>query len=114
MKNKVMWKDIVLIKGNYFVETIDVEFEDEKLVDIEFPNTEQEILDKLKERGISPTCDIIYNCDKFFEDIAEKYNVEIDDITTYMFDNINIPKEILDILPCGIELCGGYINGFNI
>lgn len=82
LKNKYTWKDIVEINGKFYAE----EFEISGIMDDE--NT--------------------YQIGDFIDSVAKKYNVDSDDVKTYMMDNIEFnPKE----LPFGAEDCGCYING---
>ena len=79
---KYTWKDIVSVKGQIFAE--------------EFP------ISGLKDG------EHIYDIDDFYNAVAIKHNAKIDDIKTYMMDNIDFnPNE----LPFGGEACGCYING---
>ena len=49
-----------------------------------------------------------YEIDDFLKAVAEKHHVEIDDVKTYMMDNIEFNTEDL---PIGAEECGCYIDG---
>lgn len=50
----------------------------------------------------------VYQIDDFLEAVAQKYGVDVDDVETYMMDDIEFnPEE----LPYGAEACGCYING---
>ena len=66
-----------------------------------------------EEFPISGDTDIIdgktfYQLDDYYEAVAEKYGVDIEDIETYTMDDINFdPAE----LPWGAESCGCYIDG---
>lgn len=80
--NVYTWKDIVKVNGKISAE----EFEISGVMDDE--NT--------------------YQIDDFLESVANKYRVDVDDIKTYMMDDIEFnPQE----LPFGAEDCGCYING---
>ena len=46
MKNKVEWQDIVRIGDDYYLESFEVEFEDERLNDVYLGNDETTILNK--------------------------------------------------------------------
>ncbi len=83
-KSKVTWKDIVKIGDNIYAE--------------EFP--------------ISGQMDApdVYQIDDFFEAVAKKYNVDIDDIQTYMMNDIDFD---VSKLPWGAESCGCYIDGID-
>ena len=49
-----------------------------------------------------------YDIGDFLSSVADKYDVDVDDVKTYMMDNIEFdPKG----LPYGAEECGCYING---
>lgn len=116
MKNVVKWKDVVKVNGEYYVEIFEVEFDDSRLNKIEtyLGDDEEIIINALIELeneidGFRFDEDPLYNCDKFFDAVREKYNLdEDDDIETYMFDSIDIPEEF------DIAWLGGYINGINI
>ena len=118
MKNEVRWQDIVRIKGEYHLETFDVTFEDERLNDIELPDGESEILEKLEELEEileDFSSDPLYDCSNFFNAVQEKYGLtddEMEDVETYLFDNIDLPKEVCE--KYDIAWLGGYINGINI
>lgn len=76
------WKDVVLVHGEYYAE----EFEISGLMD----------------------GDDVYQIDDFLEAVADKYGVDVDDIQTYMMDDIYFdPSE----LPWGAAECGCYIDG---
>ena len=106
--NNIIWKDIVKIKNEYFQEEFNVEFENKKLNDIEFANNEKDILKQLENVDDEP----LYDCSNFFDLVAKKYNVDVDDIQTYLFDNIDLPDEVCKKFD--IAWLGGYINGINI
>lgn len=76
------WKDIVKINGNVYAE--------------EFP-----ISGKMD-------CQSIYQIDDFLYSVARKHGVSVEDIETYMIDNIDFDSSDLSF---GIEDCGCYING---
>ena len=79
---KYTWKDIVLINGKCYAE----EFEISGLMD----------------------GDDVYQIDSFLEAVAEKYGVDVDDVQTYMMNDIHFdPKN----LPWGAAECGCYIDG---
>ena len=79
---KYTWKDIVLINGKCYAE----EFEISGLMD----------------------GDDVYQIDSFLEAVAEKYGVDVDDVQTYMMNDIHFdPKN----LPWGAAECGCYIGG---
>jgi hypothetical protein len=50
----------------------------------------------------------IYEIDDFLEAVAKKHGVDVDDVKTYMMDNIEFDAREL---PYGAESCGCYING---
>ena len=50
----------------------------------------------------------VYKIDEFYQAVAAKYDVDVDDILTYMIDNINFDPSSL---PWGAEECGCYIDG---
>lgn len=78
------WKDIVCINGVCYAE--------------EFPIS--------GERDNSD--DIYYQLDDFYEAVAEKYGVDVDEIKTYMMDGIEFDPQVL---AWGAEDCGCYIDG---
>ena len=80
--DKYTWKDIVKIKGKIYAEehTISGEKDEED----------------------------IYCIDDFFEAVAKKHKVEIDEIETYMMGGIDFDHNLLSY---GAEMCGCYING---
>lgn len=81
-KNKYTWKDVVKVNGKITAE----EFEISGVMDD----------------------DDVYQIDDFLKAVAQKYGVDIDDVETYMMDDIDFnPSE----LPYGAEECGCYING---
>lgn len=79
---RYMWRDIVEIKGTIYAE--------------EFPISGQ--MD-------AADCYVI---DSFLDAVAEKHNVNISDIKTYMLDDIVFNP--ID-MPYGAESCGCYIDG---
>ena len=81
-KIKYTWKDIVKISKNYFAE-------------------EHEISGEMEDSAT-------YHIDDFMYAVAAKYEVSVDDIQTYMLDNIEFDPAGL---PWGTEECGCYING---
>lgn len=82
--NKVYtWKDIISINGVCYAE--------------EFPIS-----------GITDGDGDYYQLDDFYEAVAKKYGVDVDDIETYMMDNIEFEPQVL---PWGAEACGCYIDG---
>lgn len=85
MNNKYTWKDIVEINGKYYAE--------------EFP-----ISGEMDGDGD----DYCYQIDDFLETVAKKYKVNVDDIKTYMMNNIEFDPTPL---PFGAESCGCYIDG---
>jgi uncharacterized protein YkuJ len=120
MKNTVEWQDIVKIGDEYYLECFEVEFEDERLNEIKFGKDERSIINKLKElendlADFDFEDDPLYSCSNFFLAIGEKYNLtedELDDVETYMFDDIDLPDEVCE--KYDIAWLGGYINGVNI
>lgn len=81
LRHKYTWKDIVDINGVCYAE----EFEISGEMDGEDA----------------------YRIDDFYEAVAAKHNVEVDDILTYMMDNIDFDPKIL---PWGAAECGCYID----
>ena len=82
VENVYTWKDIVEINGKHYAE--------EHIISGEMDNED------------------IYQIDSYLEAVADKHNVDVDDIKTYMMDDIEFnPKE----MPYGAEDCGCYING---
>jgi len=76
------WKDIVKINGKCYAEEFEISGEMDG--------------------------DDAYMIDEFLSAVAEKHNVDVDDVETYMMDGIHFnPKE----LPFGAESCGCYIDG---
>lgn len=116
MKNEVLWKDAVLINGLWVLEVFPVDFENEYLNDVQFGDNEEDILKQLLEfenngKYIEP----LYDCDKFFSSVKEKYNLkEEDEVITYMFNDVD--EEIESSISKDIDIAwlGGYINGVNI
>ena len=81
-KTKYTWKDIVKVNGIISAE-------------------EFEISGKMDDEDT-------YQIDNFYDAVANKYNVDVGDIETYIMDDIDFnAKE----LPFGAEDCGCYING---
>lgn len=80
--NKYTWKDVVKVNGKISTE----EFEISGVMDDED----------------------VYQIDDFLEAVAQKYGVDVDDVETYMMDDIEFNSEEL---PFGAEDCGCYING---
>ena len=81
-KCKFTWKDIVEIDGKYYAEW--------------FPIS-----------GITSDPDA-YEIDDFLQAVAEKHNVEVANIKTYMMDNIDFNAQDFSF---GAEECGCYIDG---
>lgn len=79
------WKDIVDINGVCYAE--------------EFPISGEKDGDE---------DDAYYQLDDFYEAVAKKYGVDVDDIETYMMDGIEFDPRVL---PWGAEDCGCYIDG---
>lgn len=50
----------------------------------------------------------VYQIDDFLEQVARKHNVDVDDIQTYMMDNIMFDPAMLSF---GAESCGCWIDG---
>lgn len=79
--HQYIWKDVVEINGKHFVECFE----------------------------ISGQMDgDAFQLDDFYEQVARKHDVDIDDIQTYMMDNIDFDPQALDF---GAEDCGCYIDG---
>lgn len=78
------WKDIVAINGMCYAE--------------EFPISGEKDGDE---------DNAYYQLDDFYEAVAEKYGVDVDDIETYMMDGIEFDPRVL---PWGAEDCGCYID----
>ncbi len=83
-KNKPQyeWKDIVCINGKIFAETF-------------------EISGKMDD-------ETHYDISDFLNAVANKHSVDVDDVQTYMMDNIDFNPQLM---PYGAEACGCYING---
>lgn len=81
-KNKYTWKDVVKVNGKITTEEFEIsgEMDDEDT----------------------------YQIDDFLVAVAQKYGVDVDDVETYMMDDIDFNPENL---PYGAEECGCYING---
>lgn len=79
------WKDIVKINDKIYTE--------------EFP------ISGKKDYNNEQT---IYEIDNFLQAVAKKHGVDVDDVKTYMMDNIEFDAREL---PYGAESCGCYING---
>lgn len=81
-KNKYTWKDVVKVNGKITTEEFEIsgEMDDEDT----------------------------YQIDDFLVAVAQKYGVDVDDVETYMMDNIKFDPEELSY---GAEECGCYING---
>lgn len=77
-----VWKDIVEINGEIYCEEAEI---DGSIDD-----------------------DNNYILDDFYRAVADKYDVDEDDIKTFMMDDIEIDPSTL---PYGGESCGCYING---
>lgn len=76
------WKDVVLINGKCYAEEFEIS-------------------------GITDENNV-YQIEDFLESVADKYGVDVDDVQTYMMDNIDFdPSE----LPWGAAECGCYIDG---
>lgn len=118
MKNNVYWQDIVKIKGKYYLEDFDVDFEDKRLEDEYLGESEDDILQKIseyEEKYEDFISDPLYDCSKFFEGIQKKYNLtddEMEEVETYLFDDLDLPREVCEEFD--IAWLGGYINGMNI
>ena len=83
-KPKYTWKDIVMIGNDVFCE--------------EFPISGE----------MDGENNTHYHIDEFLQAVAEKHKVDVDDVKTYMMDNIEFnPKD----MSYGAETCGCYING---
>ena len=83
-KNIYTWKDVVKINGNIYAE-------------------EAPISGEMDDDGH-------YQIDEFMDAVAKKYKVSVDDIQTYMMDDIHFNAENL---PFDAEACGCYINGIG-
>lgn len=82
---KYIWHDVVIVNGVAHAEV--------------FPIS-----------GKYDICDgnVYYQIDDFLNAVSKKYNVGIDDITTYMMDNADFDPKTVDF---GAEDCGCYIDG---
>lgn len=49
-----------------------------------------------------------YTCDDFFDAVANEFDINPEDIETYLFDDIDFDPRGL---PFGAEACGCYIDG---
>lgn len=83
--NRHTWKDIVNINGVCYAEELPISGEKDGDED-----------------------DVYYQLDDFYEAVAKKYSVDVDDIKTYMMDDIEFDPRML---PWGAEDCGCYIDG---
>lgn len=111
-RSSVIWRDIVFINGEYFLEEFPVVFENPVMNSLKFSDDEEEILNMLEDydNGIE---DCIYDCSDFFDAIRKKYDMsEDEEVLTYMFDEFDLPDEICK--KYDVAILGGYINGFNI
>lgn len=106
-ENVILWKDVVCVDGRYYYFVVPVEFECD-IPDVNYPMEESAILSILD--GNDP----VYNCDNFFDYVEQTLGCDHDDVTTYSFDDIDVPVEELKRLGVDIALLGGYINGVNI
>lgn len=79
------WRDIVSINGVCYAE--------------EFPIS-----------GEKDGCesDVYYQLDDFYDAVAKKYGVDVDDIETYVMNDIEFDPRVF---PWGAEECGCYIDG---
>ena len=77
------WKDIVNINGTITAE--------------EFPIS-----------GHTECNGKVYEINDFYQAVAAKYNVDVNDILTYIMDDIDFDPTNL---PWGAEECGCYIDG---
>lgn len=102
--NEIVWKDIILINGNYHNVSCIIDLEGD-VSKITFSNNKDDILHTLEEYEIT---ECSYNCSKFFEFASNTFNCNANDIKTYMFDSIEVPEEI------STDDLGGYINGVRI
>lgn len=84
-KTTYTWKDIVKINDKIY--------------------TEESPISGKKDYNNEQT---IYEIDNFLEAVAKKHGVDVDDVKTYMMDNIEFDAREL---PYGAESCGCYING---
>ena len=76
------WYDIVEINGQHFAEHFEISGEMDG--------------------------DDSYMIDDFLAAVAEKHGVDVDDVLTYMLDNISFDPQKM---PYGAEACGCYIDG---
>lgn len=81
-KNKYTWKDIVNVNGLISTEEFEISGEIDG--------------------------NDFYIIDNFLNAVAKKYKVDIDDVKTYMMDDIEFNPNDLKF---GAEECGCYING---
>ena len=76
------WRDVVEINGKHYCECFEISGEMDG--------------------------DDAYQLDGFLEAVAEKYGVDVDDVQTYMMENIDFDPAGLEF---GAEDCGCYIDG---
>lgn len=76
------WRDIVKVNGKCYAECFEISG------DMDGPDA--------------------YQIDDFYSAIAHKYGVDVDDIETYVMDDIEFDP---DAMPYGAESCGCYIDG---
>lgn len=118
-KQKVIDKDIfnLLVTMTKRIEELEKEVEELRKPAIQDIYTWKDIVkinDKIytEESPISGKKDYnneqtIYEIDNFLEAVAKKHGVDVDDVKTYMMDNIEFDAREL---PYGAESCGCYIN----
>lgn len=80
--DKYTWKDIVEVNGKFYAEEFEIS----------------------GETDAAGTC---YMIDDFIQAVADKYEVDYDDVKTYMLDDISFDP---DKMRFGAEECGCYIN----
>ena len=81
LNTKYVWKDIVMIDGKAYSEEFEISGE---------------------------TDSGMYDIDDFLNAVAEKHGCNVDNIKTYMMDDIDFENKGLKF---GIEECGCYIDG---
>lgn len=92
-KEKVMYYDIIKINGSFY--------DDHCLIPWDRVDDEPEDNEYIMDVGV------------FMNYVAEKYKCKYDDIESMFMDNFDIPREILEKLPYGLEFCGGHCTQCN-
>ena len=85
--HKVTWIDIVRIGDKIYGEEFPIE-------------NEVDIMDGF----------VIFRVDNFLKAVAEKHSCSIDDIKTYMQDDIDLPDKYWNDIGYDVGTCGAYID----